>query len=155
MAWLEMKVYLHLLLLLFMSRDSAVGIATRYGLDGPGFESRWGRDFPPRPDRPWATSTLLNNGCRVSFPAVMWSKAWHWPPTQSSAEVKGRVQLYHNSPSGHPWPVPGWNLVLHLLRTAKKITYSLRMQLSDAQRSKLGVLRPIGPTIVTTCNRRK
>ena len=24
-----------------------VGIATRYGLDGPGIEPRWGRDFPP------------------------------------------------------------------------------------------------------------
>ena len=28
-----------------MGRDSSVGIATRYGLDGPGIESRWGRDF--------------------------------------------------------------------------------------------------------------
>ena len=27
-------------------QDSSVGIATRYGLDGPGIESRWGRDFP-------------------------------------------------------------------------------------------------------------
>jgi hypothetical protein len=27
-------------------RDISVGIATRYGLDGPGIESRWGRDFP-------------------------------------------------------------------------------------------------------------
>ena len=26
--------------------DSSVGIATRYGLDGPGIESRCGRDFP-------------------------------------------------------------------------------------------------------------
>ena len=25
-----------------MDRDSSVGIATRYGLDGPGIESRWG-----------------------------------------------------------------------------------------------------------------
>ena len=25
---------------------SAVGIATDYGLDSPGIESRWGRDFP-------------------------------------------------------------------------------------------------------------
>jgi hypothetical protein len=25
---------------------SVVGIATGYGLDGPGIESRWGRDFP-------------------------------------------------------------------------------------------------------------
>ena len=28
-----------------VDRDSSVGIATRYGLDGPGIESRWGRDF--------------------------------------------------------------------------------------------------------------
>jgi len=27
-------------------RDSAVPIATRYGLDGLGIISRWGRDFP-------------------------------------------------------------------------------------------------------------
>jgi hypothetical protein len=27
-------------------RASVGGIATRYGLDGPGIESRWGRDFP-------------------------------------------------------------------------------------------------------------
>jgi hypothetical protein len=31
--------------------DSIVGIATRYGLDGPGIESRWGRDFT-QPSRP-------------------------------------------------------------------------------------------------------
>jgi len=30
---------------------SVVGIATSYGLEGPGIETRWGRDFPhlPRP----------------------------------------------------------------------------------------------------------
>ena len=27
-------------------RDSAVGIATRYGLHGPGIESWWRRDIP-------------------------------------------------------------------------------------------------------------
>jgi len=27
------------------SRNSSVGIATRYGLDGPGIESRWGARF--------------------------------------------------------------------------------------------------------------
>jgi hypothetical protein len=32
-------------------RDSSVDIATRYGLDGPGIESRWWRDFP-HPSRP-------------------------------------------------------------------------------------------------------
>ena len=28
-----------------VGRVSSVGIATRYELDGPGIESRWGRDF--------------------------------------------------------------------------------------------------------------
>ena len=32
-------------------RDSSIGIANRYGLDGPGVEFRWGRDFP-HPSRP-------------------------------------------------------------------------------------------------------
>ena len=34
---------------------SVVGIATAYGLDGPGIESRWGRDFPrlSRPHVQW------------------------------------------------------------------------------------------------------
>jgi hypothetical protein len=27
-------------------RDSSIGIATRYGLDGLGIESRWERDIP-------------------------------------------------------------------------------------------------------------
>jgi len=29
-----------------VGRDTIVGIATRYGLDGPGFESRWEQEFP-------------------------------------------------------------------------------------------------------------
>ena len=31
----------------YTGRDSSVGIAARYGLEGPGTESQWGRDFPP------------------------------------------------------------------------------------------------------------
>jgi len=34
-----------------LGRDSSVGIVTRYKLDGPGIESRWGRGFP-HPSRP-------------------------------------------------------------------------------------------------------
>jgi hypothetical protein len=48
---------------LLVDRDSAIGIATCYGLDGLGIESRWWRD----PDRPWGPPRLLYNGCRV-FP---------------------------------------------------------------------------------------
>ena len=29
-----------------LGRDGVVGIATCYGLGGPGIESWWGRDFP-------------------------------------------------------------------------------------------------------------
>ena len=46
-----------------MGRDSAVGIATRYGLDGPGIESRWGQDFS-NPFRPALVPTQ---------PPVQWS----------------------------------------------------------------------------------
>jgi hypothetical protein len=55
-----LSVYLYILIYILMSliflfilvgRDSAVGIGSRYGLDGPGIESRWGRYFlhPSRP----------------------------------------------------------------------------------------------------------
>jgi len=30
----------------YVGRDSSIGMATGYWLDGPGIESRWGRDFP-------------------------------------------------------------------------------------------------------------
>jgi hypothetical protein len=29
-----------------MGQDSVVGIVTRYGLNGPGIETRWGQEFP-------------------------------------------------------------------------------------------------------------
>jgi hypothetical protein len=47
-------------------RGSVVGIATRYGLDGPGIESRWkGEIVRTCPDRPWGPPSLLYNGYRV------------------------------------------------------------------------------------------
>jgi hypothetical protein len=45
---------------------SSVGIATDYGLDGPGIESRW-RRVSARPNRPWGPPSLLYSGYRV-FP---------------------------------------------------------------------------------------
>ena len=49
-------------LLTSMGRESSVGIATRYELDGPGIESRWGRDFP-HPSRPALGPTLPSIQC--------------------------------------------------------------------------------------------
>jgi hypothetical protein len=48
-------------------QGSSVGMATGYGLDGPGIESRWRRDFSHLSDRPWGPHSLLYNGYRV-FP---------------------------------------------------------------------------------------
>jgi hypothetical protein len=42
--------------------DSSVGIANRYGLEGPGIESQWGEIFRTYPDRPWDPASLLYNG---------------------------------------------------------------------------------------------
>jgi hypothetical protein len=66
---------------------SSVGIATDYGLDGPGIESQWGEIFCTCPDRPWGPHSLLYNGYQV-FPGgkVRFGRAAdHSPP--SSAEV--------------------------------------------------------------------
>jgi hypothetical protein len=38
--------YINPVLRISAGRDRSVGIATRYGLDGSGIESSWGRDFP-------------------------------------------------------------------------------------------------------------
>jgi hypothetical protein len=58
-----------------VGRDSSVGKAIRYGLDGPGIESRWGKMFRTRPDWPWGPPCLLYNGYRV-FPGG--KAAWAW-----------------------------------------------------------------------------
>jgi hypothetical protein len=55
-----------------MGRDSSVDTATRYGLDSPGIESRWGRDFP---DWIWGLPSLLYNRHRV-FPGSKTAGAW-------------------------------------------------------------------------------
>jgi hypothetical protein len=73
---------------------SVVSTATTYGLDGPGIESRWGRNFP-HPSRPALGPTQ---------PPIQWvprvkrsgGGVDHPPP--SSAEVKERVELYLHFP---------------------------------------------------------
>ena len=47
--------------------DSVVGIATGYGLDGPGSNPGGSEIFRTSTDRPWGPPSLLYNGYRV-FP---------------------------------------------------------------------------------------
>jgi len=65
------------------------------------------------PDRPWGPPSLLYNGYQV-FPGSKVAGAWGWPPTQSSAEVKERVELYFYSSSLPLWAVLGWTVPLPL-----------------------------------------
>jgi hypothetical protein len=66
------------------SRDSAVGIATDYELDGEGVGFR----VPNCPDRLWSPPNLLSKGYRELLPGVKrpGREADHSPP--ASAEVK-------------------------------------------------------------------
>ena len=115
LLWLSALGYCIIIVLVEdVGRDSSVGMATRYGLEGPGIESQWGgKIFRTRPDRPWGPPSLLYNGYRV-FPEGKAVGAWRWPSTPSSAEVKERVEIYLYSPSGLSWPVSGWILTLPL-----------------------------------------
>jgi hypothetical protein len=75
------------------------GIATRYGLDGPGIKSRWGRDFSaPVLTNPGAHPASYTMGTGVKRPGCGVNH-----PLQSSVEVKEREELYLCSLSGSSW----------------------------------------------------
>jgi hypothetical protein len=96
-------------------RDSSVGTATRYGMDGPGIESRWGARFSALVQTdPGAHSASCTMGTG-SFPGVKrpGRGADHPPPSM----CRGRewVELYLYFPSVPSWPVIGRTLPLTLL----------------------------------------
>ena len=67
-----------------MVRVSSVGIATRYGLRGPGIESRWRARFSAPVQTGTNPPELIYNGYRVSIPGVK---------RPGRGEVKERVDL--------------------------------------------------------------
>ena len=70
-----------------MGRDSSVGIATGYGLDGPRIESRWGPKFSaPVQTGPGIPPSLLHNGYRV-FPGGKERPGHDADPSPSSSVV--------------------------------------------------------------------
>ena len=81
-------------------RSSIVDIATGYGLDSPGIESRWGRNFRTYPVRPRGSPSLLYDGYRV-FPGGKERPGRDTDPSPPSSAVSHeRVELYLYSPYG-------------------------------------------------------
>jgi len=71
-------------------RRSKIGIATRYGLDDPGIESRWRLDYP-QPSTPTLGSTQLPiQWVPRRSPLKRPGRDVDYPPPHS-AEVKERV----------------------------------------------------------------
>ena len=98
-----------------MGHDSAVGIATRYGLDGLGIETQWGPRFSaPIQTGPGAHPASSTLGTE-SFLGVMQPGHGNDHPPPPSAEVKERTELHICSPFGLLWPVLGRTLTKHLL----------------------------------------
>jgi len=87
--------------------NSSAGIATRYGLNGPGIESRWGARF----SAPVQTGSGVHPASHTmgtgSFSGVKRPGHGVGHTPLSSTEVKDKVELYVYSPSGPSWPVLG------------------------------------------------
>ena len=111
----ELKLHCLTYIYRHMDRDSSVGTATCYGLDGLGIESRWGRDFP-HPSRPFLEPTQAPIKCVPGlYPRLRRSGRGVNHPPQSSTEVKEKIELYFYSPSGPSWTVLGRSLPLPLV----------------------------------------
>ena len=103
---------------------SSVGIATGYGLDGPGIESRWGQDFPHLPRTSLGTIQLPIQWILV-FPGGKERPGPDADPSPPSSAVgHERVVLYLYSPCG-PYglyrasvPVQGFPLLLPIIMSS-------------------------------------
>ena len=99
--------YFKVLQITQMGQDGSVGIATCYGLDDPGIESRWGARFSaPFQTGPGAHPASFTRGTE-SFPGFKRPGSGVDHPHSSSAVFQERVEIYLYSPIGPSWPVLG------------------------------------------------
>ena len=80
---------------------SSVGIATDYGLDGFGIESRWGRDFPPVQTGPGAHPA----SCTMDTGYFPWVQCGRGVPLTTHPLLVPRSWKSHTL--GHTGPVTG------------------------------------------------
>jgi hypothetical protein len=104
----------------FFIRDSSVGIATRYGLDGrDSVPGRGRRSFstPQRPDPLWGPPSLLSNGHRRLFPRRKSGRGVKLTTRLHLVSRSRMTELYLHSPTRLH------GMVLNLLST--ETTFSL------------------------------
>jgi len=120
----------------FVGRDSSVSIVTRYGLDGPGFESRWRARFSaPVQTDPAAQPASYTIGTG-SFPGVMRPGRGVDHPPPSITGVKERVELYLYLPPPLPRAFVAYSRV--------NCTYTFTMYFGRS-------VRPLSGTTQTCC----
>ena len=101
-------------LITLLGRENVVCIATRYGLNGLGNETRLGEIFPQNSRRTLGLTQPPIQWVPV-YSGVKAAGAWCWSPASSSADVKENVELYLCPPFGPPsWSVVGRYLPLSL-----------------------------------------
>ena len=85
-----------------VGRDSSIGMATLYCLDGPGIEN-----FPaPVQTGPGTHPASYTMGTGSPPEVKQMGRGVHHPPPPK-CRGQERVELYLYSPSGHSWPVLG------------------------------------------------
>jgi hypothetical protein len=93
-------------------RDISDGIATSYGLDGPGIESQLEARFSaPVQTGPGAHPASYTMGTGSLLGVKRLGRGVNHPPP-SSAKVKERVELYFYFPCGASWSVRGRTFVV-------------------------------------------
>jgi hypothetical protein len=102
-----MNILFMIVLTRSVGRDSVDSIATRYGLDGPRIEARWGRDFPhPSRSAPEADPALYTMGTG-SFSGIKRPGRGVDHPPRLAPRLKKEYSYTSTPPSGPSWPVLG------------------------------------------------
>jgi hypothetical protein len=122
-------------------QDSAVGIATRYGLDGPAFVSRWGLAFLQPSNGPWGPSSFLYNGHRVFFSGVQRSGRGVDHPFYLAPRLKSSYTS--TSPLGLHHLFPGRTLPFTLFRRCHKPFFLCKPKYRSSVRYSRSVFRRV------------
>jgi len=71
-----------------VGRESVVGIATDYGLDGTEIKTRRGRDMPHKSRPAVGPHSLLHNGYQFCSPGVKWPRCGFDHPHHLAPSIK-------------------------------------------------------------------